>query len=63
MTFGAFAFGQNYFGEIPLVDITERPRVGGSPSDADDFLARKRLRREHEIDLFALGQALGVIDP
>lgn len=64
--FGANAFGWPYFSQAyagVVEDTTSPPRVGGTPVSGGDLYRARIKERPPEVDLFALGQALGVIDP
>lgn len=64
--FGVNAFGWPYFSQIYAGTIesgTPAPRVGGTPVSGGDLYRARIPKKPDELDLFALGQALGVIDP
>lgn len=63
--FGANPFGMTYFCQTLGEDFeeTKPPRVGGTSSISGGDLVRARIKPDDDVDLFALGQALGVIAP
>lgn len=65
--FGGNAFGWTYFAGFRPSVGGDQPRVGGTPtgiSGGDVVRSIRGMKQpKDEIDYFALGQALGVIDP